>query len=228
MHESDIALRQAIDHSPDLPVIFIQRDARGQIVPCSPNKLLASNTTTLRPFKRILPVGFQSDFAVRTRPVVEALDALLADMQPDGSSEPFEMPLGVALDILRRIEPTLLMEVDQGYDFDWESARAALAYMSSASSEPAERGRVWCLVRRGRNVSRTVTPGSHAVYSDAPDTTRTEGDVARAVAIDMPMLMLIRQNGNEQQGWRGTPFYWPVIWAHRNLKTAIFANETAP
>lgn len=52
--------------------------------------------------------------------------------------------------------------------------------------------------------------------------------VARRVAIDMPMLMLIKKNGAEEQGWRGTPFYWPVIWAPQNIQTAIFAHETTP
>jgi hypothetical protein len=61
-----------------------------------------------------------------------------------------------------------------------------------------------------------------------PDTTRTEGAVARQFAIDMPMLMLIRQNGQVDEGWNGTPFYWPVIVAQQNTRTAIFAHETTP
>jgi hypothetical protein len=100
--------------------------------------------------------------------------------------------------------------------------------MSQQARDPARRGVVWCLVRRDRNLSRTVATGSHAVYSDAPDTTRTEGAVARDVAIDRPMLMMIRQNGKEEQGWKGTPFYWPVIVAQRDVQTAIFAHETMP
>lgn len=229
MHESDVALRETIERNPELPVIFIQRDARGQVVPCSPNKILASNTTTLRPFKRILPVGFQSDYAVRVRPVVAEIDRMLADIAPsDGFEQPFEIPLALAMDLLTLMEPTLLMERDEGYEFDWDAARAALSYMSHASGRPNNRGFVWCLVRDNRNISRMVSAGSHAAYSDAPDTTRTEGNVARNVAIDMPMLMLIKQNGLEEQGWRGTPFYWPVIWAPQNVQTAIFAHETAP
>lgn len=229
MHESDVALRETIERNPDLPVIFIRRDAQGRVVPCSPNKILASNTTTLRPFKRILPIGFQSDYAVRTRPAVAQIDRKLAEIAPPaGFEQPFEIPLTLAVELLTLIEPTLLMEVDEGYDFDWDAARAALAYMSHASAQPQRRGYVWCLVRDNRNLSRTVSTGSHAVYSDAPDTTRTEGDVARRVATDMPMLMLIKQNGAEEHGWRGTPFYWPVIWAPQNIQTAIFAHETTP
>jgi hypothetical protein len=120
------------------------------------------------------------------------------------------------------------MAEEEGYKFDWDAARAALTYMSQATSNPQHRDFVWCLVRQNRNISRRVASGSHAVYSDAPDTTRTEGDAARRVAIDMPMLMLIKQNGAEEQGWRGTPFYWPVIWAPQNTQTAIFAHETTP
>jgi hypothetical protein len=52
--------------------------------------------------------------------------------------------------------------------------------------------------------------------------------VARQFAIDTPMLMLIRQNGLEEKGWRSTPFYWPIIVAQQNIRTAIFAHKTAP
>ncbi len=227
MHESDVALRQAIAKNPDQPIVFIQRDDTGRVIPCSPNKILVSRTTTLRPFKRVLPVGFQTDYKTRVHPVVDEIDKLLEDLRPQsGFDEPFEISVSVALDVLRRIEPTLLMEKKEGYTFDWEAARAALRYLANASDDSTNHGKVICLVRRDRNLSRQVSSGSHAVYSDAPDTTRTEGEVARRVALETPVLMLIRQNGHEEQGWRGTPFYWPVIMAQGNLQTAIFAHET--
>jgi Z1 domain len=229
MHESDVALRDNIERQPEQPVIFIQRDDQGHVIPCSPNKILASNTTTLRAFKRMLPIGFQSDYATRVRPVIEGIDAILDKLLPaKGPDDPVKISLTQALDLLDRIEPTILMEKDEGYDFDWDAARAALTYMSNASTRPSDRGHVWCLVRRNRNLSRRVSAGSHAVYADAPDTTRTEGTIARRIAIDVPMLMLFRQNGKEDDGWRGTPFYWPVIVAPEKIRTSIFAHETTP
>jgi Z1 domain len=229
MHESDVALRDSIEQNPDSPVIFIRRDTGGQVIPCSPNKILLSNTTTLRPFKRILPVGFQSDYAVRVRGVVERIDEALARLTgARGMDDPFDISLAEAIELLSLIERTLILQEDEGFTFDWAAARAALTYLSQQATDPARRGRVWCLVRTDRNLSRTVSAGSHAVYADAPDTTRTEGAVARKVAIDRPMLMLIRQNGREDLGWRGTPFYWPVIVAQQNIQTAIFAHETMP
>lgn len=230
MHESDVALRTEIERNPDQPVVFIRRDDRGQVIPCSPNKILVSNTTTLRPFKRILPVGFQTDYSVRLRPIIEEIDRTLDRIQPNGAiDDPFEIPLAIGINLINQIEETLIMATAEGYDFDWDAARAALEHMSNSATIPGNRGRVLCLVRRDRDLSRRVSAGSHAVYSDSPDTTRTEGAVARQFAIDIPMLMLIRQNGSEEpQGWRGHPFYWPVIVAQQNIRTAIFAHETTP
>jgi hypothetical protein len=229
MHESDVALRDCIEKDPDLPVIFIRKDANGQVLPCSPNKILLSNTTTLRAFKRILPVGFQSDYAVRARPIVAQIDEMVARLAEGRDFEdPFLIQLEDALQILRYIEPTLLMSEDEGYSFDWIAARAALTYLSGQAANPTRRGSLWCLVRTDRNLNRTVAAGSHAVYSDAPDTSRSDVAVAHRVATDRPLLMLTRQNGKEEQGWRGTPFYWPVIVAQEQVRTAIFAHETMP
>jgi hypothetical protein len=227
MHESDVALRESIERNPRQAVAFIQRDARGQIVPCSPNKILVSNTTTLRPFKRILPIGFQTDYKTNTAAAVNEIDRLLdRAMSGRDEREPFEISLQFALDLLRKIEPTLVMAEDLGYEFDWEAARAALEYLSLNSESATRRGSVWCLVRRDRNLKRFQPALGEPFFSDAPDTAQREGVVARDTAIDLPMLMLIRQNGRDEDGWRGTPFYWPVIVAQRNARTAIFAHET--
>ena len=229
MHESDIALRETVSRNPDIPVIFIQRDDHGQVIPCSPNKILVSNTTTLRAFKRILPVCFQTDCLTRVMPVIARIDQILEDLCPnDNYDEPFLIQLNIGIDILNQIEQTILMEKNEGYNFDWDAARAALTYMSNASQNHINQGQIWCLVRKERDLSRKVALGSHAVYSDSPDTTRTEGDIAHAVAINNPMLILLRQNCRQERGWRDVPFYWPVIVAQRNIRTAIFAHETTP
>jgi hypothetical protein len=229
MHESDVALRETIQSNPDRAVVFIQRDPRGQIVPCSPNKILISNTTTLRPFKRILPVGFQTDVRTRVQPLVRQIDAILDQaLAGQNPTEPFEVTLAFALDLIRKVEPTLIMETELGYEFDWEAAQAALEYMSGRTTDSNNRGKVWCLVRRDRNLKRFQPELGPPYFSDAPDTAQREGAVARRVAIDIPMLMMIRQNGTEEQGWKGTPFYWPVIMAQQRIPVSIFAHQTTP
>lgn len=125
------------------------------------------------------------------------------------------------------IEKTLKSEIDEGYNFDWDAAVAMFTYLSRLPNDPTYFGKVWCLIRTDRNLSRTKSAGIHTQYSDAPDTARTETQVAKEVALNNPMLILIKQRGMEESGWRGSPFYWPVIYAQKNLKTVIFSSEVA-
>lgn len=228
MHESDIALREEIAKNPDQSVIFIQRDKSGMVIPCSPNKILLSNTTTLKPFKRMLPVGFQTISRTKLIPVTLKIDQLLQALNPGfpDIEDPFLIELDDALEILDLISPTLSMFEDEGYSFDWEAAKSALIYLADLPKSKLDRNKVWCLVRTDRNINRKVSFGSHAQYADAPDSTKTEGRIRRQFSIDNPMLALIRQNGSEEQEWRGAPFYWPVVSAQENAQTAIFSHAT--
>ena len=36
--------------------------------------------------------------------------------------------------------------------------------------------------------------------------------------------MLLRQGGEADRGWRGLPFWWPIIVTPRSAVTAIFAT----
>ena len=78
-----------------------QRDPAGRVVSCSPNKILVSDTTTLRPFKRLLPIGFQTDYAIRTRPVVTEIDKKIEAVFADGFENPAVVPLTFAIDLLK-------------------------------------------------------------------------------------------------------------------------------
>lgn len=224
MHESDVALREAIEKNPNQAVVFIQGSTAGTVVPCSPNKILLSETTTLRPFKRILPVGFQTDYKTYTNKVTQAVDDILKVLRPEGASaEPFLIPIERAHTILNTIQPSIKMEEEEGYKFDWKGMHAAIDYMAGLSGSAD----IWCLWLSNRNNARLAGVGSHTRYVATPDTATTEGAVAKKYAKDKPMLMLFRQNGNEEKGWRGAPFYWPLLVAAGKVPTTIYANETA-
>lgn len=224
MHESDVALREEIERNPDQEVIFIQGSGGGAVMPCSPNKILLSETTTLKPYKRILPVGFQTDYKSYTKPVTEKIDKLLGDVHVVGpGKQPFKIPLPIAHEVLKLSETVLFMEEEEGYTFDWAGMHATIDYLVKKSSTPTE---LWCLWLTDRNNARLAGVGSHTRYVATPDTATTEGAIARKYAIDSPMLMLFRQNGDEEKGWRGAPFYWPLLVAPKNTKTAIYAHTT--
>ena len=214
----------------DQKVHFIELDANGRIVvPCGNEKILASNITTLRAGRRILPVGFQTDFKTRLAPITQNIDALLKSAGPfpkDGESPaPYEVSLEVACNIVDLLGPTFV-DFAPGYEDRWDPAeyKAILKHLSENSSDPHQRGRVYLLVRTGRNLNRFVGPTSHAQFSDAPDTAHTEGKVARAAAVNIPVLMMIRQNGAEAQQWRDCPFWWPVIVTPATARTTLFAH----
>jgi hypothetical protein len=226
MHEADSALRERIaSRGEDQGVNFIEL-AGGNIIHCSPAKILASNITTLRGHRRILPVGFQTDYTIRLKAVTDAVDAQLRKLKAFSAAgeapDPKEFPLDEALSLLELVNPTF-SEFAPGYEDTWnlDEYKAILRHLT----DEAEKKSVFLLVRTGRNLSREVASGSHAEFSDAPDTTRTEGAVARSVSATLPVLMLIRQNGGVDQGWRGCPFWWPVILTPASTRTTLFAHD---
>ena len=112
---------------------------------------------------------------------------------------------------------------EEGYRFDWPGMHSAIDYLAGTSADPEH---IWCLWLTNRNNARLAGESSHTRYVATPDTATTEGATAKKYAKDSPMLMLFRQNGLEDKGWRGEPFYWPLLVAPGSTRTAIYANVT--
>ncbi len=232
MEAFDTALRDAIEaaeeHGGDASVQFIRRSANGSVVPCSPNKILISSVRALKPFRRILPIGFQSRYRSYIGGTIAALDAQLEALLPFSAETPIEISLSIAIQLIETIEQTLewIDEEDDAPPFDWASAKSALTHLASQHPDSNERGKVLLWTATDRNINRLAAAGSHSTYAETPDSPKTEGALTRAYAINMPILFLLRQNGDEDKNWRGTPFYWPVIQAQANTPTSIYTAET--
>lgn len=229
MEEFDASLRATVQAGGDRAIQFIRKAANGTIVPCSPNKILVATTQTLRPNKRILPIGFQSGYRTGSNGIgkaIEALDERIEKLCRFNAAKPMLVSLDVAIDLLNRIEPTLEFPEDDAPPFDWDAARAALTHLSQQAAKPADRGKVFLWTANGRNSARMASESSHATYIETPDSERTEGQIAKTYAVNQPILFLLRQNGSEEKGWRGTPFYWPVVRAQSQTPVAIYTAET--
>ena len=182
----------------DQEVIFIRKDDSGKVIACSPNKILLSTTTTLRPFKRLLPVGFQTDYKTRVIPITKEIDEMLDDAANHSlGDKPFLISWSLAKQIIKKIESTLVFEPE--YSWNVPAFVACMQYLSNSEDAGSLAGNVWCLVRKDRKVSRFLQSSPTEFY-DAPDTSHIEGRIAREVATELPMLMLFRQNGAEA-GW---------------------------
>lgn len=229
MEEFDSSLRSAIEAGGDKSVQFIRQSKDGRIVPCSPNKILVSTTQILRPNKRILPIGFKTRPATGRNGVVKIVDKLDKDIgQLIGfnTKEPKLISIESAIDLLKQIEQTLFFDQkDDVIPFEWESAYAALIHLSNQHREEDQRGKVYIWASRDRKSARLSGEGSHSTYIETPDSPKTEGKLAQTFALDYPILFLLHQKGEKVQGWNDTSFYWPVIRAQTNVKTAIFATD---
>ena len=221
IHEFDSALRQAFESGAhERGVYFIQRDAANQLVPCSPNKLMFSDLTTIRPGRRLLPVGFNTVAKSIGAKTLKQLDAAIGALCGTENGRSARVDVARAVEVLQTCYELFTFEDDDGGDL--RAHVATLEHLSKMSKEPNDGGKVSIVAFRDRDIARYRESGR---FSDAPDT-KKELDVARSVGSAVPTLLLLRQNGDKARGWRDLPFWWPVILTPRECVTSVFASET--
>jgi hypothetical protein len=219
IHELDAALREAFESGAnDRGVYFIQRDARNKVIPCSPNKLMFSNVASIRPGRRMRPIGFQTVARSNGLKSLAALDKLIADMVGKDPKKPVLISVEQAVALLELAYANL--EFDDSGDDDRKAHLAALEHLSRTSKNTDLQGKVWLLTATDRNVVRYREEGR---FSNSPDT-KQQADLLESKVNDIPALMLFRQNGEESMGWRNLPFWWPVIETPKSAVTSIFAT----
>ena len=223
IHEFDSALRLAFENGThDRGVYFIQRSLDNKLLPCSPNKLLFSRITAVRPGERFLPSGFQTVYKTHGRKALEELDALVEKTRGEKRGGPVLIGIDVAMRLLDLANGNLeFEELDQ----DERRAHAAILEHLSRQAERAEdRGKVWLMAPTDDREVKRVRQGGR--FSDAPDSTELRTQAVK-LAVNIPVLMLLRQSGAEENGWRGMPFWWPVVMAPFNAASSVFADEVA-
>jgi len=219
IHEFDTALREAFERGDhDRGVVFIQKDTQNRIIPCSPNKILLSSTTTLKPSVRMLPTGFKVKAKSNIKKQIGEIDSMIAAHSKGDDSRAFLMPVKDAMRVIELVSETFV----EGHDWDVAAYLAGMEYLSQQSVTNKDlEGNVWVLVRRDREAQRTKKDGR---FENSPDSYQEKGQ-ARRLAEEVPALILLRQKGEESAGWSGTPFWWPVLVTPSNTKTVVFSSE---
>jgi hypothetical protein len=187
------------------------------LIPCSPNKLLFSDLTTVRPGKRYLPVGFQTVAKTNGRKSLESLDKEVEQACGGVYNKAILIDIQTALKLLKASYETLEFEDED--DNDQRANLAILEHLSNHSVNPHERGQVWLVAARGRELKRVRQDGR---FANSPDT-QQQAAIADQHAQNIPVLLMMRQNGAESDGWRGLPFWWPVIVSPINAITSVFS-----
>ena len=219
IHDFDGALREAFESGAnDRGVYFIRADATNRVIPCSPNKLSFSNVISIRPGRRLVPIGFQTVARTNGQKSLAKLDKRVNELT-GSSPEPVLIPVSEAIELLEMAYENLTF--DEAGDDDRKAHIAALDHLSRTTLDVARQGQVLLLAALDRNVSRYRAEGR---FSNAPDT-KQQADLAQSHAETIPVLELMRQNGEVGKGWLGLPFWWPVIVTPRSAITSIFASD---
>lgn len=230
MHEFDSALWEAFVrgvYNGDDGVVFIERDSRGTIRPCAPNKILITSTETIRSSGRYLPIGFQTKSRSTIQPIVDSIYQIVMRESNNNLSRPFLINLETAIEIINLIEETI--EYDgrwKNTDYEWDKNTfiAIMRRLVDSINNPELQGKIYCYAQTGRNISRYKN--NNTAFTDAPDDGRTDIPMARSVANETPCLILLKQNGTISSGWRDAEFWWPVLFTPLNTRTAVFASKT--
>ncbi|MGL5576972.1 MAG: Z1 domain-containing protein [Sarcina sp.] len=214
INEFDSKLREDFENGNfNSGVIFISRDNQGRIIPCSPQKIKISNTQVLKGGKTTTPVGFQTGYKTNINKYISRIDEILKEKNSGELKGSFEITQEEAIEIIELIYKTLEIESDNCVD-----AKTLIALIKYLSKDKVN---VYCGTERKISKLRNT----NRYYSDMPYNVDRDLRKAQSLAVDSPTLMLMRQCGLKNLGWRDAEFYWPVIVTPKNVDTAVYTSE---
>ena len=228
INELDEQLRQWLikysttaNFDPSMAVVF--SDNAG-LKPCAGGKIAMSDCVALRAGRRMVHAGFQTDCQTKIKPVIDSIDATITSLPNYGNKDSdgiFEVNVDIVIDLLKMVRSTYIYNraVDNNDGLDWnvQEMIGAIQYATTNTN-----GKMWMMHRTNRNMSRIRQNGG---FIDAPDDGRTDLTPARAKAVNQPIIMFIKENGKQTDGWRDAPFYWPVLVLQQNLRTAFYTSS---
>jgi hypothetical protein len=217
----------------DPSAVFVGYDSKMGIRPCASNKLTISDTLTIKPGKRVLPIGFQTLSNSEIKGTIKKIDEILnkPEYQKRDKDGFFEIGKAEVLNILELINKTfyrhpkrtrkgqtVLTIYQDAVDWNLEEMIASLEYCL----QNVKGNKLFAMVRVNRDMSRKR---ANQGFIDAPDDGRTDTAPSRVKAVDRPVVMFIKQNGEKAKGWHDAPFYWPVLMTQKNIKSAVYTID---
>jgi len=215
INEFDSALRKDFEERRNSDgVIFIRRDEMGKIIPCSPNKIMVSKTQILKEYKRILPIGFTPKCKSKISSIINKVDKIILRENPSHKKQSeFTVSKEVACQIVNLIYDTI--DLDNNYTVNEETMVSLINYFSH--------GEVHLVVREGKEAKKE-TPVAGRIMN-APDNGITDGRVAKRLAEKDPAMILVKNTGEKENGWSGTPFWWPILVIPKEINSTVYAAE---
>lgn len=217
IHDLETALRQAFEGGAhDGGVVFIRSDARRGIVPCAPSKISLSDVVAVRPNDVLLPINFDTLAHTELSRRMKKVDRLIPDASKDVRKF-VDITLDDALAIIAEVRPTLVPDAEPG--FDWDAMEGLLRYYAEGCG-----GRVLLLAESGRKLRKDAS-GDRSGLSILG--TAELRNLVRDPARVAPALLLLKQDGGPDRGWKAGPFWWPMLASPPGAASCVFASKVA-
>lgn len=240
INELDNQLRAWFENSvtrgTDPSAVFVGYDTAKGIRPCAANKLIISDTLTIKPTKRVLPIGFQTLSNSEIKGTIKKIDGILSrpEYQKRDKDGFFEIGKAEVLNILELINKTfyrrpkrirkghtVLSIYQDAVDWDFEEMIACLEYCLQNVAD----NKMYAMVRGVPDIRELSRKRANGCFIDAPDDGRTDVAPSKAKAVDRPVMMFIKQKGDKDKGWHDAPFYWPVLMTPQKLTAAVYSKD---
>ena len=218
IHDLETALREAIESGAhDGGVVFIRHDRARGVVPCAPGKISLSDIVALRPNDILLPTGFDTVASSRLESATRKVDGMIPAACL-GTRRFAEIGLDQAIRLIEAVKPTLVLDGTSG--FDWEAMCALLRYQAEHCG-----GGVAILAEQGRRLRREASGDRSGISILGSEELRA---MVRESARTKPALVLLKQVGGPELGWKAGPFWWPMLAITRHVAPCVYARNAAP
>jgi hypothetical protein len=213
----ETALRDAFESGVnDGGVVFIQSDSRNGFVPCAPSKIKLSDVVAVRANDILLPTGFDTIAASKLGRQMAVIDKLVP-ASSIGTKAFADIPLADAVAILDAIEHTLVLDEADG--FEWDAMRGLFRYYWERAGE-----RALIIAETGRRLDRSKSGDRSGLSILGTSELR---NLVREPTRTAPALILLRQIGGLDLGWKAGPFWWPMLAAPPQATACVFATKVA-
>ena len=203
INELDNQLRDWFENSvtrgTDPSAVFVGYDTTKGIRPCAANKLTISDTLTIKPSKRLLPIGFQTLSNSEIKGTIKKIDEILSkpEYQKRDKDGFFEIGKAEVLNILELINKTfyrhpkrirkgqkVLSVYQDAVDWDIEEMIACLEYCLQNVTD----NKMYAMVRGIPVIRELSRKRANGCFIDAPDDGRTDVAPSKSKAVDKNLM----------------------------------------
>lgn len=219
--EIDLALREDIGEGKQgNGVYFITNQYQdkkygiGAIKPCSPDKIRISDIIFLKPYSRLLPVGFFPVAKTEYLKFSKNIEKIL-----DNSDEYFSKTFNIdtTVELMEFVYKTIEKDDDSTRFVELNEFVTSLKYMLNGTNS------VTIVVKRNKNNKKFR---STQRIEDSPAQGQQELKLAQELAVEKPIIILLAETG-EDVSWAYRPFWWPILIAPKNVPNTIYAAKAA-